>query len=159
MFSLSASRPPSGAAALTRRHLAVGWWSMLVFLTLGLVLEALHGFKAGLYLDLANETRRLMWTLAHAHGVLLSLVHIGLAFTVSAMPEVASRLSRFASRALVAATFLIPGGFFLGGVMLHDGDPSLGVLLVPVGALALLASVLWIALAVRRPSGPVSEPR
>ncbi|HEY8174006.1 MAG TPA: hypothetical protein VIH21_13040, partial [Dehalococcoidia bacterium] len=58
-----------------RRHLRFGWWSLFVFATLGLTLEALHGFKVRAYLDVSNDTRRLMWTLAHAHGTLLGLVH------------------------------------------------------------------------------------
>ena len=29
---------------LTKRHLRFGWWALLLFLTLGLGLEALHGF-------------------------------------------------------------------------------------------------------------------
>jgi len=63
------------------RHLRFGWWSLLVFATLGLILESLHGFKVRAYLDVSNETRRLMWTLAHAHGTLLAVVsgaaHLG----------------------------------------------------------------------------------
>ena len=61
------------AVDYTRRHLRFGWWSLLGFLCLGFMLELLHGFKAGFYLDVSNETRRLMWTLAHAHGALLGL--------------------------------------------------------------------------------------
>ncbi len=30
--------------AYSRRHLRFGWWSLLVFLTLGIALESLHGF-------------------------------------------------------------------------------------------------------------------
>ena len=59
----------TAAATYLRRHLRFGWWSLLCFLTLGIVLESLHGFKVGWYLDAAHSTRRLMWTLAHAHGV------------------------------------------------------------------------------------------
>jgi len=62
---------PSDASKLTSRHLLWGWWGLLVFLSLGIILEALHGFKVGAYLDVGNETRRLMWTLAHAHGTML----------------------------------------------------------------------------------------
>src|SRR4030095_671769 len=67
---------------LVRRHLQFGWWSLLIFLTLGLTLEALHGFKESIYLNVSNEMRRLMWTLAHAHGTLLALVHIAFAVTL-----------------------------------------------------------------------------
>ena len=29
------------------QHLTTGWWTLLVFLTLGFVLEVLHGFRSG----------------------------------------------------------------------------------------------------------------
>src|SRR6516162_5777746 len=70
-----------------RRHLRIGWWSVLVFLTLGIALELLHGFKAGWYLDVSNSTRRLMFTLAHAHGTLLGLLNIAFAVSLSHVPE------------------------------------------------------------------------
>ena len=52
------------------RHVRFGWWSLLFFLTLGIALESLHGFKIGWYLDVTNETRRYMFTLGHAHGTM-----------------------------------------------------------------------------------------
>jgi len=55
--------PPSNASVI-RRHLYFGWWTPLIFLTVGLALEALHAFKVGAYLKVSHETRRLMWTLA-----------------------------------------------------------------------------------------------
>ncbi|MGK0200363.1 MAG: hypothetical protein ACI91J_003653, partial [Yoonia sp.] len=42
-----------------------------------------------------------------------------------------------------AATVLVPGGFFMGGVYLYGGDPGMGIFLVPVGALALFVGV-WL---------------
>lgn len=138
-----------GVRAHVRRHLRLGWWSILVFLTLGLGLEALHGFKADLYLNVANETRRLMWTLAHAHGVLIGLIHIGFALSVRAMTAESGGNTawvRLPSLCLIGATVLLPGGFFLGGVVIYGGDPGKGILLVPVGALLLFIAVLRIAL-------------
>src|SRR6266404_454558 len=42
----SASRQPgSDVEEMVRRHLGFGWWTVLIFLTLGLVLETLHGLK------------------------------------------------------------------------------------------------------------------
>ena len=115
---------------------------------MGLVLEALHGFKVGAYLDLSNETRRLMWTLAHAHGTLLALVQLGLAAT---LPALAQRPpATLASPALDAASVLLPAGFFLGGFGVHGGDPGVGILLVPVGALLLIGAVAAIAVAATR---------
>jgi len=129
----------------SRRHLRFGWWSLLVFATLGLVLETLHGFKVRAYLDVSNDTRRLMWTLAHAHGTLLALIHVVFGLTIRSGLDIAAANQRLVSNALMAASVLLPGGFFLGGVVFYSGDPGLGVLLVPVGAMSLLIAVFIIA--------------
>src|SRR5436189_1936143 len=128
-----------------RRHLRFGWWSLLVFLTLGIVLEGLHAFKVGAYLNVSNSTRRLLWTLAHAHGTALGTVHIGFAFTANYLTHWATRARAFASGSLMAASILLPGGFFLGGLVIYSGDPGLGILLVPLGAVFLLMAVLLCA--------------
>jgi hypothetical protein len=132
--------------ALVRRHLRIGYVGLAVFVTLGAVLEALHGFKVGAYLDVANETRRLMWRLAHAHGTLLSLVHVLYALTIHAAPTAARPL---ASSALTVSLLLIPCGFFAGGISIAGGDPNLTVLLVPAGFVALLTSLILTARALR----------
>ena len=83
------SADTEGQVALTvRRHMRFGWASLLAFLTLGLALEGLHGLKVGWYLDVASSTRRLMFTLGHAHGTLLALVNIAYALTIP-MPTTA----------------------------------------------------------------------
>ncbi|OFW27020.1 MAG: hypothetical protein A3H97_09200 [Acidobacteria bacterium RIFCSPLOWO2_02_FULL_65_29] len=122
----------------------------MVFGALGLALETLHGFKVGAYVNGANETRRLMWTLAHAHGALLGLVHIAFAVSLPALPSMGGA-ERRASRALIGASLLLPGGFFLGGVRFYAGDPGLGVALVPIGAMLLLIAAWTVA---RAASGP-----
>jgi hypothetical protein len=136
-------------ALVVRRHLRVGWLSLLVFLTLGLALEALHGLKVQAYLNAMNETRRLMWTLAHAHGTLLAVVNLGFAFTVNHVPAWRPRTRTLASCAFIAGSVLMPGGFFLGGVWVYAGDPGLGILLVPVGGLLLFLAVLLTALSLK----------
>ncbi|HEX5067041.1 MAG TPA: hypothetical protein VFY49_13060 [Myxococcota bacterium] len=130
---------------LARRHLLLGWWTLLVFLSLGICLEALQGFKIGFYMDLANATRRHVWTLAHAHGALLGLVNLAFAFTLKLFGDGRESWTSLASAALIGATILLPGGFFLGGVVVYAGDPGLGVLLVPIGGLLLLVAVLVTA--------------
>ncbi|MFP6607438.1 MAG: hypothetical protein VCC67_08990 [Myxococcota bacterium] len=134
---------------LLRRHLRFGWWSLAFFLLIGTTLEAMHGLKVGYYLDASNSTRRLLWTLAHAHGALLGLVHLGFAATLGLGVVLSERSSRWASGCLAGASFLLPGGFAIGGWFAEAGDPGLGVLLVPVGAAALLVSVVLTARAVR----------
>ena len=126
------------------RNLRFGWWSLLVFLTLGGALETLHGFKIGWYVDVGSETRRLMFTLAHAHGTLLALINIAAGLTARKVDRFELRPS--VSFALIWAAILLPAGFFLGGIVIYDGDPGLGVWLVPVGAILLFYSVARIAL-------------
>jgi hypothetical protein len=139
---------PTTHSDYARRHLRFGWWSLLFFATLGLVLESLHGFKVRAYLDVSNETRRLMWTLAHAHGTLLGVVHVIFALTLASFQDVSARNLRLMSMSLVGASFLLPGGFFLGGIAFYSGDPGLGILLVPVGAVLLLTAVFSMARAI-----------
>ena len=136
----------SDDAQLVTRHLRVGWWSLAMFLALGIALEALHGFKVGWYLDVANATRRLLLTLAHVHGTLLGLVHLAFAATLSIRaPRVLPRAA-LASACLLGAGVALPAGFLLGGLWPWGGDPGLGILLVPVGAALLLAGVVMVAL-------------
>jgi len=137
----TASRPTGDD--LCHRHLRFGWWALFVFVSLGIALEIFHGLKIDWYMRVSNETRRLMLTLAHAHGTLLSLVNIAFALTARVVngPREASGKQVLASKLLKAATLLLPGGFFLGGVVIYGGDPGLGIFLVPIGGFALLLAV------------------
>ena len=133
--------PAVSLAALTTRHMRIGWSALLVFASFGIGLEVLHAYKAPAYLDVGQETRRLMWTLAHAHGVGLGLLNIAYAATLRVFFRAGSRSLALASALIVAATFCLPLGFALGGIVTYGGDPGPMVLLVPIGAL-----LLWIAL-------------
>ena len=131
-----------------------------MFAGLGLVLETLQGFKVPLYVDVSNDTRRLMWTLAHAHGIGLALIHLLFAVSLPALPPAPAR-DRVASRCLIGTSFLLPGGFFAGGLVYYSGDPGPGVLLVPVGAVLLLTAVFLMARATKqmdRAEGPAGPP-
>lgn len=130
---------------MRRRHLRFGWYALLVFLTLGAVLEGLHGFKVGMYLDADHETRRLMWRLAHAHGTLLALVNIAFGLSLSALDSERARGIGHASACLLVSASVIPLGFFGGGVITYSGDPGLFALLVPPGALLLFLGVFGLA--------------
>jgi hypothetical protein len=132
----------------SRRHLRFGWWSLLVFAAFGLTLEALHGFKVRAYLDASNDTRRLMWTLAHAHGTALAIIHVVFGLMLRVAPDTTARNVSTISTALIAASVLLPSGFFLGGITFYAGDPGIGVALVPAGAASLLYGVFAIARAV-----------
>ena len=137
--------PDEGVDSIRRQQLQIGWWALLLFVLLGLILEALHGFKSALYLDVQNETRRLMWTLAHAHGTLIALINIVFGLALPFMPGLMGGARQWASRCLIAALLAMPAGFFLGGVFLHGGDPGLGVVLVPIGGVSLVFGLFLIA--------------
>ncbi|MFO0688174.1 MAG: hypothetical protein U0900_05660 [Myxococcota bacterium] len=142
-----------GLEETAARHLAFGWGAIVASIALGTLLEGLHAFKLGLYLDVANETRRLLWTLAHAHGALLGLVNVAFATSLPKLPSLGPGSRALASRTLVAGTLLLPAGFFLGGLFVYDGDPGLAVLLAPLGALLVLVAGVAIALGARRGGG------
>lgn len=135
-----------------------GWWSLLCWLSLGLVLESLHGFKVGWYLDAVGEARRLQLTLAHSHGTLLALVCLACAATVKSTDATAARHAR-ASWCLRWAAVLMPLGFLLGGVFAMGADPGLPIVLVPVGGVLLFAGVLLCAQLALADQGSATPPR
>ena len=136
--------------ALVVRHLRVGWWSLFAFAALGLCLEYLHAMKLPFYLAEASESRRLMWTLGHAHGTGLAAINILFAVTLRAAASRFESQTRSISRWLVAATIVLPTGFFLGGVGFFGGDPGIGGIGIPVGAMLLLIALGLIATRFRR---------
>lgn len=167
--SRSRTSARDAAVAGADAHLAFGWWALFLFLMLGILLEALHAFKIGYYLDTSNETRRLMWRLAHAHGTLIALVHIAFALSLPSLAGEGSREDAeprsqggdppalalspalsLASRCLYACAVLLPLGFFLGGVFVYGGDPGLAIVVAPIGALLGGLAVFLIARATRR---------
>ncbi|HET8940201.1 MAG TPA: hypothetical protein VFN67_42460 [Polyangiales bacterium] len=133
------------SAQRVRHHMRWGWHGLLIFGALGTLLEIMHAWKHPAYLGVGNEMRRLMWTLAHAHGIGLSLLHIAYAATLAIMfSDLRPRLQR-ASRLLDASTLLMPLGFFLGGAAPYKTDPGIGVVLVPIGAVLFLTAVFFTA--------------
>ncbi len=146
MNSRSASPSHMHRARNIRRHLIEGWGGLFVFTCLGVTLECLLAFKVPLYVDVDSESRRLLWRLAHAHGTLLSLIHLAAAFSFGRFAESAfPRPAGLISGTLSGAGLLIPGGFFLAGLDAHSGDPGLSIALVPAGALLLLVALAFCA--------------
>ncbi len=114
---------------------------------MGLTLEALHALKLPVYLD--SAMRREMWTLAHAHGNLLGILCVAFsAVAQKTIPDDAARAS--IARWLRWGAVIMPLGFFLGGVLNHEGDPSWGIAIVPLGGLFLLVALVRTALAAWR---------
>jgi hypothetical protein len=139
----------------------VGIAGLLFWLVGGGILEGFHGFKAAMYLQ--DPLRREMWTLAHAHGTMLSLACLVLALWL-AKKDVghADRLKRLrrADRLFAAGAVLLPLGFLFGGMRHYESDPGPGILLVPLGGL-LAASALVLVISSRelREGPSPSSPR
>jgi hypothetical protein len=121
------------------RTLAVGLWLLAICIPLGITLEVLHACKVQAYLS--SVMRRELWTLAHAHGNLLGILCLVMAIAAPrccAEPAARARMLR----GLRAGAVLMPLGFFLGGVLSYEGDPSYGIALVPLGALFLVLALV-----------------
>jgi hypothetical protein len=129
-----------------QKTLRTGWLLLAISLPFGVTLEALHGFKVQAYL--ASDMRREMWRLAHAHGTLLGI--LCLVFAAIAEPHVPAPIRGRVAAMIRWGAVLMPLGFFLGGILNSEGDPSLGIALVPVGALLLVAALVRAALHPRR---------
>jgi len=125
-----------------------GWISLAAWIVFGLLIEGLTGFRSPVLLD--DSTRREMFRLAHAHGTLLNLVLIAAA--ICAKLDLV-RLGTIASLGLRSAVVLLPAGFLLAGIWHFKDDPGLGILLVPIGAVLLLAVAVGIAFSVESLKG------
>jgi hypothetical protein len=128
------------ADAYAARHITLGLSSLLVYTVVGFGLEALHAFKLQAYLAVSNDTRRLMWTLGHAHGTLLGLIDIAIG-GVLRIGLLGVRRIRAVWWLLAVSTIALPSGFFLGGIAFYSGDPGVGAALIPLGAVALIAAL------------------
>lgn len=139
------------AEGLARVHARFGWTLLLVAMLFGAVMETLEGFR---WAPLVGDAwRQRLWSLAHFHGAALGLVN--LVYVQWADARALAEGSRVrASRMLLLGSASLPLGFLLGGIGHPEGDPSLGILLAPVGALLVLYTVATQTYAVWR--GPAS---
>lgn len=128
------------------RHLR---WSLAltaVFLALGIWLEAMIGLRLGGWVD--DPLRREFLRLGHAHGGLLGLVNVGVHWGLHALATPAAWAGAI-RRATWAGALLVGVGFVAGGLLHGPTDPGPPILVVPAGALLLLAGL--VAAAVVRP--------
>ena len=82
-----------------------------------------------------------MLRLGHAHGTFLGLINMAFAITIDRESLAALPWGR-ASQLVAVASILLPAGFILGGLFPYDGDPGLGILLTPIGAVCLIAGAV-----------------
>jgi hypothetical protein len=131
------SRPTSDGAPLIRQ----GWISLALWIAFGILLEGFRAFRSPAVLD--DAVRQDMFRLAHAHGTLLNLVL--LAAAICARLDLV-RLGPGTSIGLRASVILLPAGFLIGGLWHFKDEPGLGILLVPIGAVLLLVSAIYLSL-------------
>ncbi|HEV8484976.1 MAG TPA: hypothetical protein VGV87_15650 [Blastocatellia bacterium] len=134
---------------MVERLLLQGWVSIAIWMSFGLLLEGLLGYKIPAFLE--DGQRRELFRLAHTHGTLLSLVLISTALCVRLF-EI--RPPPIAIGALRIGAVLMPLGFLLGGVWHPEGDPGMGIWLVPPGALMVIFGAIGTALASRKRATP-----
>ncbi len=132
------------SARWCRAALVQGWLSVAAWMTFGLLLEGLLGYKTPAYL--LDDTRRELFRLAHAHGTLLGLILLAAALS-GQLFKLAPPRAAWISLRLGAA--LMPVGFLLAGIWHYESDPGLGIWLVPPAALLLIFGVVAFALAAR----------
>jgi hypothetical protein len=129
------------------RSLRFGWASLFLWAFLGLGLEGAQGFKLSPYLD--DDMARMLLRLAHAHGVGLSLVVLVYGWAGAPLFSTKPDGGRSVGTALRAGAVLLPLGFLLSVIGHSETDPGIGILLSPIGAVALLVGlgrVAWAAL-------------
>jgi hypothetical protein len=122
-----------------------GWISMALWIAFGILIEGFSAFRSPAYLD--DAVRREMFRLAHAHGTLLNLVLLGAAICAHLN---LIRLGPMTSLGLRSAVLLLPAGFLFAGLWHFKDEPGPAILLVPVGALLLLTTAVYISLTLPR---------
>src|SRR5205085_4690963 len=105
--------------SLADRLLRQGWVSVAVWMSVGLLLEGLLGYKIPAYLN--DPQRRELFRLAHTHGTLLGIVLIVAALVL----ERGADVPKAARVALHIGAVLMPVGFFVAGVWHPESDPGL----------------------------------
>jgi len=135
----------SDNTAESNSHIILGlvfqaWTGVAVWMTFGLLLEGLIGYRIASYL--VEDVRREMLRLAHAHGTLLNLTLLGVAFTLNKINKNAPLAAIWALR-IGAVT--MPLGFLIAGIWHFKGEPGLGIWLVPPSALLVIFGAITMA--------------
>ena len=138
-------KAPTEAPRPLERLLLQGWVSIAGWMSFGLLLEGLLGYKIPAFLE--DAQRRELFRLAHTHGTLLALVLIAAALCGRLFDI---RPPSVALAALRLGAVLMPLGFLLGGIWHPEGDPGVGIWLVPPGALMVIFGAIATAMAIRK---------
>ena len=120
------------SASPADRLLRQGWASIAVWMSVGLLLEGLIGYKIPAYLS--DPQRRELFRLGHTHGTLLGILLVVAALVLQRGVEI----PKAAHAALRIGAVLMPAGFFVAGIWHTESDPGLAIWLVPPGALLVI---------------------
>ena len=134
--------PQPSSRNLAGRLMLQGWASVALWMSIGLLLEGLLGYKIPAYLN--DHQRRELFRLAHTHGNLLGLLLIAASSYVRRSTNPPPRSAQIA---MSAGSILMPVGFFFAGIWHPEGDPGLAIWLVPPGALLVIFGSIGFALA------------
>lgn len=124
-------------------HLRGSLALLALFLASGIWLEAMIGLRAAGWVD--EPLRREFLRLGHAHGGLLALVNVALAWALERLETPSAWATKIRAGALLGA-LLVGLGFITGGLTHGPTDPGPPVLVVPGGALLLLSALVAAAL-------------
>ncbi len=130
------SRPVSVRGAMLQ-----AWLSIAIWMSFGLLLESLIGYRVPAYLR--DELRREIFRLAHTHGALLNLVLLGAALSID---RELVRPSKMGLLSLRLGAVLMPVGFLLGGIWHTEGEPGIGVWLAPLGGVMVILGAVDLAI-------------
>ena len=135
----------TAAEEQTLRARRFGWTSLAVWASIGLVLEGARGYRMPWLV--ADELAHTLVRLGHAPGVGLALVV--LAFASNGVPLLADREDggRSVATRLIVGALAIPIGFTLSAIRHPEGDPSIAIAFVPIGALSLVSALASLAFA------------
>jgi hypothetical protein len=133
------SASPAAGSLITQ-----GFFSVALFMALGLALEGMVGFKSPAYLG--DPLRRELFTLAHTHGTLFGLLLVAAGLTLRAFDL---ELPRSARMALRLGALLMPAAFFAAGISHPEGDPGPAIWLAPVGGVLMIYGVIALGLQLR----------
>lgn len=118
-------------------HLRASLALLALFVASGLWLEANLGLRLSGVMN--DPLRREFLRLGHAHGGVLAIANVVLSYAMGRLGTPASWAGKIRWASLTGVV-LVSGGFVVGGLTHGPTDPGPAVLVVPAGAICLLAS-------------------
>jgi len=140
-----ASKGDPRNAALVSGLLRQAWIGLAFWMSFGLLLEGLIGYRIPDYLS--DPQRRELFRLAHAHGGVLSIILLASALGIGYGMTQPARMTLWALRVGVV---VMPVAFLVAGIWHYSNDPGLAIWLVPPAALLVIFGIVGLALGTRR---------